>query len=545
MKFGSVAVSEAEGAILAHSIRHPGGTIKKGVVLSREQVDALDSAGIGEVLVARLEPDDVHEDEAAERLAQAIAGTAVRVEKPFTGRSNLYAEVAGIFTVDKDLVDRLNRIDPALTVATLPEFCVVEAGRMVATVKVIPFAAPRAALEEAVATAGADRAIAVAAFRPLKVGLVATKLPALKTSVMDKTRRLLEERLAPAGASLSDEKRAVHDAAAVGQALSELKQAGNDLLVVFGASAMVDEHDVVPAGIEAAGGRIDHLGMPVDPGNLLILGEIGGTPVLGAPGCARSPKENGFDWVLNRLLAGLDVTPNDITGLGVGGLLMEIVSRPQPREGGAAEPVVTDAPPRVAALLLAAGQGRRMGGPNKLLATVGGTPLVRIAAAAALKSKAASLTVVTGHRADDVRAALDGLDVKLVHNPDHMQGLSTSLRAGIESLPPDVDGVIVLLADMPGVGTATIDRLIEAFRPDEGVLVVVPTFKGKRGNPVVWSSRFFQALAAVQGDTGGRHLIGEHPDAVAEVEIGESVAVDVDTPDALAAVGGSLPSQYR
>lgn len=543
MKFGSVAVSEAEGAILAHSIRHPGGTIKKGVVLSREQLDALESAGIGEVLVARLEPDDVHEDEAAKRLAQAIAGTAVRVEKPFTGRSNLYAEVAGILTVDKDLVDRLNRIDPALTVATLPEFCVVEAGRMVATVKVIPFAAPRAALEEAVATAGTDSALAVAGFRPLKVGLVATKLPALKASVMDKTHRLLEERLAPAGASLGDERRVAHDAAAVGQALSELKQAGNDLLVVFGASAMVDEHDVVPAGIEAAGGRIDHLGMPVDPGNLLILGEIGGTPVLGAPGCARSPKENGFDWVLNRLLAGIDVTPNDITGLGVGGLLMEIVSRPQPREGGAAEPVVTDSPPRVAALLLAAGQGRRMGGPNKLLATVGGTPLVRIAADAALKSKAASLTVVTGHRADDVRAALDGLDVKLVHNPDHMQGLSTSLRAGIESLPPDVDGVIVLLADMPGVGIATIDRLIEAFRPDEGVLVVVPTFKGKRGNPVVWSSRFFQALAAVQGDTGGRHLIGEHPDAVAEVEIGESVAVDVDTPEALAAVGGSLPNQ--
>jgi len=542
VRFGPIAVGEAEGAILAHSIRHAGGTIKKGVVLSRKQLDTLAASGIGEVLVARLDPDDVHEDEAAKRLAEAVAGRAVRVEAPFTGRSNLYAEVAGVFTVDKDLVDRLNRIDPALTVATLPEFSVVEAGRMVATVKVIPFAAPRAALDEAVAVAGRARVLSVAGFRPLRVGLVATKLPALKASVMDKTRRLLEERLAPAGAMVSAERRVAHDAAAVGEAVLELKQAGNDLLVVFGASAMVDARDVVPAGIAAAGGKIHHLGMPVDPGNLLILGDIGGTPVLGAPGCARSPKENGFDWILNRLLAGLEVTPEDITGLGVGGLLMEIVSRPQPREGGAAVPVVTDVPPNVAALLLAAGQGRRMGGPNKLLATVGGTPLVRIAAEAAQKSKAASLTVVTGHRAGDVETALRGLDARFVQNPHHEQGLSTSLRAGIESLPPDVDGAIVLLADMPGIETATIDRLIDAFRPDEGVLVVVPTFEGKRGNPVVWSSRFFPALCAVQGDTGGRHLIGENPDAVAEVEIGESVAVDVDTPEALAAVGGSLPT---
>jgi molybdenum cofactor cytidylyltransferase len=169
--------------------------------------------------------------------------------------------------------------------------------------------------------------------------------------------------------------------------------------------------------------------------------------------------------------------------------------------------------------------------------------LVRIAAEAALGSKAGSVTIVTGHRAEEVRAALQGLKANFAHNPDHMQGLSTSLRAGIESLPADVDGAIVLLADMPGIDAATIDRLIAAFEPDEGVLVVVPTFKGKRGNPVVWSSRFFPALAAVHGDTGGRHLIGENPDAVAEVEIGESVAIDVDTPEALAAVGGSLPNK--
>ena len=541
MKFGPVAIGAAEGTILAHSVRHSGGTIRKGTVLSAKHVDELATSGVGEVVVARLDAGDVHEDEAARSLAEAVAGASIRVEKPFTGRSNLYSEAAGVLTVSKALVDRLNRIDPALTVATLPEFSVVEAGRMIATVKIIPFAVAREKLDEAVAVARRGTTIAVSAFRPLKVGLVATVLPALKPSVMDKTRRLLDERLAPAGASVAAEKRVAHDAAAVGKALADLKDAGNDLLIVFGASAMVDGRDVVPAGIEAAGGKVDHMGMPVDPGNLLVLGKLGKTLVIGAPGCARSPKENGFDWVLQRVLAGIDVTPDDVTGLGVGGLLMEIVSRPQPREGGAPEPA-PGTPRKVAALVLAAGQGRRMGGPNKLLAAVGGKPLIRIAAEAALKSKADSVTVVTGHRAEDVKDTLKGLRVHFVHNPDHADGLSTSLRTAIESLPADIDGAVVLLADMPGVDAATIDRLIDAFKPDEGALLVVPTFEGKRGNPVLWSSRFFPALVMVQGDTGGRHLIGENPEAVVEVELGPAVALDIDTPEALAAIGGSLPN---
>jgi molybdenum cofactor cytidylyltransferase len=537
VKFGSIATAGAEGALLAHSVRHASGVVKKGTVLTRAHLDLLEAGGIGEVVVARLDPDDVHEDEAARLLAEAVSGRGIFVEKPFTGRSNLYSEAAGVLIVDKELIDRLNRIDPALTIATLPEFSVVEPGRMVGTVKIIPFAVPKAKLDAAIAEAKRATAISVSAFRPMKIGLVATMLPALKPSVMDKTRRLLEERLALAGATVTDEKRVPHEDEAVAAALEDLKKSGNDLLIVFGASAMVDSRDVVPAGIEAAGGSVEQIGMPVDPGNLLVLGKLGGTPVLGAPGCARSPKENGFDWVLQRTLAGIEVTPRDVAGMGVGGLLMEIVSRPQPREGA-----VESGSKKVAALVLAAGQGRRMGGPNKLLSTVNGKALVRIAAEAALKSKAASVTVVTGHRKDDVETALRGLKVNFVDNPDYEEGLSTSLRAGLQSLSSEIDGAIVLLADMPAIDAATVDKLIGAFNPEQGALLVVPTYAGKRGNPVLWSSRYFPSLMAVQGDTGGRHLIGENPEAVADVEIGETVALDIDTPEALAAVGGSLPS---
>ncbi len=181
--------------------------------------------------------------------------------------------------------------------------------------------------------------------------------------------------------------------------------------IVFGASAIADRRDVIPAALESIGGHIEHFGMPVDPGNLLMIGDAAGHPVLGAPGCARSPKENGFDWVLMRLLAGLPVTREDITGLGVGGLLMEIVTRPQPRE----EPAPENGR-NIAALVLAAGRSSRMGGPNKLLEKIAGRPLVRIVAEAALASRARPVIVVTGHQRERVEAALAGLPVTFVHN---------------------------------------------------------------------------------------------------------------------------------
>jgi molybdenum cofactor cytidylyltransferase len=403
---------------------------------------------------------------------------------------------------------------------------------MVATVKIIPFAV-RGEVVETAERHAAQPVLSVAPWRPLRVGLAATMLPGLKPSVMDKTRRILEERLRPAGAIISGEARVPHRAPELAEALAGLSQ-GADLLVAFGASAITDADDIIPAAIRAAGGQIQHLGMPVDPGNLLLMGTLAGKPVLGAPGCARSPAENGFDWVLNRLLAGIEVTPQDVTGMGVGGLLMEIVSRPQPREpaesGGSA----------VAAIILAAGQARRMGGPNKLLARFDGEPLVRRVAQAALKSEADPVIVVTGHKADDIGEALAGLKVQIVHNPDFAEGLATSLKAGLGQVPEHAAGALVILADMPAVTAEIMDRLIAVFRRGEGPAIVLPTIEGKRGNPVLWSRAFFPELASVSGDTGARHILGAHEEAVERVEIGPAAGLDVDTPEALAAAGGVL-----
>jgi molybdenum cofactor cytidylyltransferase len=511
-----------------HTIRQGSLVLKKGTLIGPAEVKALEAAGIADIVVARLEPGDVSEDEAAAAIARAVAGQEVRIDRAFTGRCNLFAEQAGVLVVEREAIDRLNQVDEAITFATLSAFKPVVAGEMIATVKIIPFAVGRPALEAALKVADLPF-IRVAPYRIKKVGVVSTLLPGLAGKVVDKTLKITEERLKPAGAAIMAERRVPHERAPLAKAVEEMLRDGAEMVIVFGASAIADRRDVIPGAVEAVGGRIEHFGMPVDPGNLMLIGEASGKPVLGAPGCARSPKENGFDWVLMRLLAGLPVSRTDITGMGVGGLLMEIVSRPQPRTEPAPEKGR-----RIAAVILAAGRSTRMGGPNKLLAEIGERPLVRIAAEEALASRAGPVIVVTGHQHEAVAAALAGLEVRLVHNPGFADGLSGSLKTGLAAAPEQADGAVVLLGDMPQVRADLIDRLIGAFDPERGALVVVPTIAGQRGNPVVWSRRFFPELMALDGDVGARHLIGRYPEAVAEVALTDTAALtDVDTPEAL------------
>jgi molybdenum cofactor cytidylyltransferase len=537
MKFGPLPPEQALGATAVHSIRKGDLVLKKGTRIGPKEVTALKAADVAEIVVARLEDGDVPEDVAAAEIAQAVAGEGVRLDRAFTGRCNLFAEAAGVLVVDKDAIDRLNRVDEAVTFATLPAFKPVVEGEMIATVKIIPFAVTEKGRDAALAAAKAvTPLVRVAPYRIKKVGVVSTLLPGLASKVIDKTLKVTTERLAPAGATIIAEKRVPHEQAPLAAAIDEMLKAGAELVLVFGASAIADRRDVIPAAVEQVGGTLEHFGMPVDPGNLMLVASAQGRPVLGAPGCARSPKENGFDWILMRLLAGLPVQREDITGLGVGGLLMEIVTRPQPRAKEEKETAK-----RIAAVVLAAGRSTRMGAVNKLIADIGGKPLVRIAAEQALASKARPVIVVTGHQRDKVEAALKGLDVTLVHNPDFADGLGTSLRSGIAAVPASADGAVVCLGDMPQVDAGLIDKLLGAFDPERGALVVVPVIDGKRGNPVVWSRRFFNDLMTVQGDVGARYLIGSYAEAVAEVPVDSQAAlIDVDTPESLSAVKAEI-----
>jgi molybdenum cofactor cytidylyltransferase len=538
MKFGVTPLDEAEGGVLAHSVRLAGAVFKKGRVLSADDIAALRRAGRAQVVIARFDPDDVDEDEAANAIARATAGPLVKVTAPFTGRANLVAEAAGVVVLERDRLDALNLVDEAITLATVAPFEIVEPRQMLATVKVIPFAAPRLVLESCleIARAGAPL-VRLAGFAPRRIGLIQTRLPGLKDSVLDGTVQVTRARVEALGSLLIGETRCEHDSAALAGAIGAFQAQRPDILLIAGASAVVDRRDVIPAGIEAAGGTVEHFGMPVDPGNLLLLGRLDDRPVLGLPGCARSPKTNGFDWVLQRLCAGLAVTKRDLMMMGAGGLLKEIPLRGQPRERKA--PATAAKAPRIAALVLAAGQSRRMG-RNKLLLPIDGIPMVARAVDALIASAATDIVVVTGHQADQVRAVLAGRAVAFVHNPEFAGGLSTSVKAGIAALPEDADGALVCLGDMPLVGPAHLDRLIAAFNPLEGRLICVPTYDGQRGNPVLWARQLFGEMAGLSGDVGARGLLERHADAVCEVAMNDAgVLLDVDTPAALSALAGA------
>ncbi len=537
MIFGETPLDEAEGAILAHSLKAGPRSFKKGRILSAEDVAFLRAAGLASIMAARLEAEDVHEDEAATVIAEALTGDHLSVSAAFTGRCNLIAEGRGLAVLDRARLDALNLVDEAVTVATLPPHDCVVPRQMVATVKIIPFAVPRPVLERCRELAEGAQ-IRVAPFRKRRVGLIQTTLPGGKASLLEKTKAAVDARLAGLDCAPSQERRCQHGAAEIAKSLGALKAEGCDLLLVSGASAIVDRRDVVPTGIVMAGGEIDHFGMPVDPGNLMLLAHDGAIPVIGLPGCARSPKLNGLDWVLQRLVAGLHVGPAEIMAFGAGGLLKETGGRPLPRAEAveAAEPGVSRAP-RIAAVILAAGQSRRMGSVNKLLAEVGGKPMLRRVAEAALGSKAEPVIVVTGHEPEAVATALAGLDLQLVHNTDYAAGLSTSLQRGLGRVPLESDGAVVCLGDMPRLTGGDIDRLIAAFNPIEGRAICVPTWQGKRGNPLLFARRYFAEIQAISGDVGARHLIGEYPEAVAEVPMADdAILQDIDTPGALAAL---------
>jgi molybdenum cofactor cytidylyltransferase len=536
MRFGSVPLIDAEGAILAHAVKV--GTLKlaKGHCLSAADVAALAGADVAEVVAARLEAGDLPEDEAAACIAAAIAPDHLRFSQAATGRVNIYATVAGLFVADRIVVDRVNRIDPAITLACLADHVAVAAGDMVATIKIIPLAVPGAFVDQAAALLQTEPAFEVKPFTPRRAALIATELPSLKLQVMDKTRAVLAARLLQSGSRLDTELRVPHAEEAVAAAIAEVK-AAHDLIIVFGASAVADPQDVVPAAIRRAGGVVEHVGMPVDPGNLLILGRVGEIPVLGAPGCARSPRENGFDWILDRLLAGEWPSPTDITGLGVGGLLKEIPTRPQPREKA-----VSDRPGPVAIVVLAAGRASRMGpeGRHKLLAEFNGVPLVRRSVGAALAAGRGRVIVVTGHREEDIRAALAGLPVTFVSNADYASGMASSLVAGLAAVEETASGILVMLADMPGVRSEHLSKLIAAFDAESGQAVVRAVADGQRGNPVILPRETFAAVRQLVGDVGARHIVERCGLPVIDVELGAAARLDLDTPEAIVAAGGVL-----
>ncbi len=534
MRFGPLPLAKAEGAILAHSLTLEGRRLKKGAALSQEDLAHLRRAGFDVVVAARLDPEDLGEDAAAALLGAALApdqlALGVSLGAPFTGRANLHALAAGVLRVDRARIDAANAVHEAISLSTLADYARAGPRQMVATVKIIPYGVPREAVERAAAILRAGEALRCHPVRIGRASLVLSSVPGLKPSLLDKGSEALRARLAALGVAVADEARVAHE---LGPMTEALVRARGELVLVLGGSAPSDRRDVAPASVEAAGGRLIRFGMPVDPGNLMFLGELGARPVLGMPGSSRSPALSGTDWILERLACGIAVTAADIAGLGVGGLLKEIPSRPQPRAGGAATPHR----PCVSAILLAAGASSRMEGRDKLLEEVEGEPVLRRAARALAESGAAEVIAVIRAQDEARRATLAGLAVRVVENPAAVEGMASSIRAGLAAARPDADAAIIALADMPEIATAHANALIAAYDPSAGRAICrAADEEGRPGHPVLFGRRFFESLSRLTGDEGARDVLRENAELVALAPTpGRAARLDLDTPEAWAA----------
>jgi len=525
MKFGEIKVTQSAGAILAHSLALSNGRLRKGQIISQSDIALLQREGIKTITAAQLETGDIDESRAAKMLASDVTGPDqpdLRLGAAFTGRVNIIAVNAGVFTVDTAIIQQINRVTADITLATLANKTRVAAGAIVATIKIIPYGLPLDHLRSALL----GKALGLHRFQLGQASLVLTRTKGMKSGIVEKGRDAVISRLKALQCVLEDQVVVPHETIALAAAI---KAARHDVILVLTGSATSDIRDVGPSAVKAAGGEITRFGMPVDPGNLLFLGKENGRIIIGLPGCARSMALNGADWVLERIACGMQVTADDIAAMGVGGLLKEIPSRPQPRRGR----VLNQKTPKIEVILLAAGGSRRMRGGDKLLEDVAGMPMLRHAVQSVLGSNAQKIHVVLQPQNPARNAAIAGLNINKVESPHWEEGMAASLRAGINALSQDCDGVVIALADMPDITKDHINRLISAFDPAKNHEICrANTANGAPGLPVLFGARFFETLAVLQGDRGARDVIATAPEFLQEVPTpGKAATVDLDTPE--------------
>jgi molybdenum cofactor cytidylyltransferase len=535
MQLAEFATTDCTGLVLAHRQNFVGSSLAKGTLLTDQHLAALIAAGVKKLVCARPDHGDIHEDDAAARLAALLSPKNLDFSMAATGRVNIKVPQQGLIRYDREVIRKVNEIDERITFALVQHNQLLTAGQMAATLKIIPFFVPETSLQKIEDLVANSPAFSFHPLRQARVALIQTRIDGQADRLFAATENVTVARLQLLGCDLVASHICRHNRQEVAELITSCSQTGAEIILVCGGSAIIDRQDELPQAVVMAGGATTQLGLAVDPGNLLMFAEIGKLPVIGMPGCARSPKLNGLDWVLQLILADIEMTRAEFADMAAGGLLMEIASRPLPR----AIATRPKQPDRLVGMLLAAGQSRRMGGQNKLLADIAGKPMVRHVAETMCDAGIDDLTVVIGHQADQVAAALDQLPVNLVFNPQFAAGQGHSVAAGITGLDDSVTDVVIALGDMPLVSVETLRQLIAAHQActDHQRRITLPSCAGKRGNPVIWGSAFFPELKQLRGDAGGRQVLQDHLAAHNPVESTTStIFQDIDTPAELQAI---------
>ncbi|MGZ8424517.1 MAG: molybdopterin-binding protein [Candidatus Binatia bacterium] len=319
-----IPVEEAVGLPLAHDIteiipgKHKGPAFRRGHIIRPEDVSKLLDVGKANIYVMNLEPDELHEEDAARRLAKAAAGANLKLTDPSEGRINLVATISGLLKVDVDLLCRFNSLGD-LMLATLPGDRYVKEGSVVAGTRTIPVVVKEELIQKAEALCQSKPIVTILPMPAKKVHLVVTGSEVFTGRIKDGFGPVVTKKVGDLGSTVESVKLAPDDPEVIGGLIKDAKQAGADVILVSGGMS-VDPDDKTPEGIRRSGAIVETHGFPILPGSMFLMAYLGGTPVMGLSGCVLHDPFTAFDALLPRLIAGEKITRADIMAMGHGGL---------------------------------------------------------------------------------------------------------------------------------------------------------------------------------------------------------------------------------
>ncbi len=319
-----IPVEEAVGLPLAHDIteivpgKHKGPAFRRGHIIRPEDVAKLLDVGKANIYVMNLERDDLHEEDAARRLAKAAAGANLKLTDPSEGRINLVASIPGLLKVDADLLYRFNCLGD-LMLATLPGDRYVKEGTVVAGTRTIPVVVKEELVQKAESLCKEKPIVTVLPITSKRVHLVVTGSEVFTGRIKDGFGPIVTRKVSEFGSKVESVKLAPDDPDVIADDINEAKKAGADIILVSGGMS-VDPDDKTPEGIKRSGAKVETHGFPVLPGSMFVMAYLGDTPIMGLSGCVLHDPFTAFDALLPRMLAGEKISRADIMAMGHGGL---------------------------------------------------------------------------------------------------------------------------------------------------------------------------------------------------------------------------------
>ncbi len=534
MQVNEVKVFEAEGLILANDIELKSSIIKKGTKLSSSNISSLKLAGLETISCYKPNKNDIDAKTAIGMVAAAITGNNTAYILNDDGYCHIFAEKNGIIDIDEVRINRFNNSHPDIFINTIKKDEIVKKDDLLAVIRIIPYLINIDEVNNTIHTnTGQGSLISVADFNIKTTTLIQTTMPDTEEQLTSSTKIYLEELLLKADCKLKSDIKCEHNSEDIANSIYTAINQGAEFIIISPAKPTYGKSDIIPTALKESAIDIYKIHIPVETGFDTILAYKGKRiPVIQIPHNYHLGNNDTINKLICKLISKQKFNIEDITQLGFGSLSIKSnITNKTKSELLSGTSTKAKGKSTIAAIILAAGRGTRMGGNNKLLHEINDEPLFLQSIKSALKSKASPIIVVTGFEADRTEEYLRAYDVVILRNTGYKMGIKTSIDLALSSLPHSVDGALLIPADMPGITTEHIDKLIKSFKPNKKEALCISEFEGVKKNPILWPRNLFADANLIPDNSHLRPVFLEHTDYTKAVKTkNELDIIDINTP---------------